>query len=81
MKNFSEVEWNWERQPEEGEHAITCNVGFKNPETGLSDETSFDRVGGMSMANGKAEGLSLATPKITYPGATREAEKGGKKDV
>lgn len=42
MKNFSEVEWNWERQPEEGEHAITCNVGFKNPETGLSDETSFD---------------------------------------
>ena len=42
MKNFSEVKWNWERQPEEGEHAITCNVGFKNPETGLSDETSFD---------------------------------------
>lgn len=42
MKNFSEVEWNWERQPEEGEHAITCNVGFKNPETELSDETSFD---------------------------------------
>lgn len=33
------------------------------------------------MANGKAEGLSLATPKITYPGATRETEKGGKKDV
>lgn len=42
MKNFSEVKWNWERQPEEGEHAITCNVGFKNPETGLNDETSFD---------------------------------------
>lgn len=42
MKNFPEVKWNWERQPEEGEHAITCNVGFKNPKTGLSDETSFD---------------------------------------
>ena len=42
MKNFSEAKWNWERLPEEGEHAITCNVGFKNPETGLSDETSFD---------------------------------------
>lgn len=42
MKNFSEAKWNWERQPEEGEHAITCNVGFKNPETGRSDETSFD---------------------------------------
>lgn len=42
MKNFSEAKWNWERQPEEGEHAITCNVGFKNPETGLGDETSFD---------------------------------------
>ena len=31
----------------------------------------------VGMANGKA----LATPKITYPGATRDAEKGGKKDV
>lgn len=33
------------------------------------------------MTNGKAEGLSLATPKITYPGAPRDTEKGGKKDV